>query len=191
VQDDDPVGRDLAALAADPASAPEVPPAVSDRVRAALRAAGPAHTDRPLRGRRVALWCGLAAALTGLCAGVAALTGTSTPTRSTGPTADQITVARRSPPMPLSDADILGLLHRPSDLGALADPQRWSECLAGLKRDPAVPVLGATPVALAGRPATLVVLPGERPAVLTVLVLDAGCSAADHRPVAEKALPRP
>ncbi len=194
MQDDDPVGRELAALAADPGSAPGVPTAVSDRIRAALRGAGPAHTDRPLRGRRAALWCGLAAALIGLCAGVAALTGTAAPTRSTGPTAEQITVARRNAPMPLPDADILALLRRPADLGALADPRRWSACLHGLKRDPTEPVLGATPVTVAGRLAVLVVLPGRdsaRAGSVTAVVLDAACSATDRRPVAEKSLPRP
>lgn len=192
MQDDDPVRRELAALAADPDSAPHVPAAVSARVLTALRASDPAHTDRPLRGRRGALWCGVAAALTALGVGAVALTGTHpTPTRSTGPTAEQITVARRGAPMPLPDAGILALLSRPADLGALADPQRWSACLTGLRRDPAAPVLGATPVTVAGRPAVLVVVAAKQPGQLTALVLNAGCSATDHRPVAEKSLPRP
>ena len=90
--------------------------------------------------------------------------------------------------------EILALLTRPADLGALADPQRWSACLGGLKRDPATPVLGATPVTVNGRSAVLVVLPtGESGQVdsVTAVVLNAGCGAADTRPLAEKTLHRP
>lgn len=191
---EDRVRAELAALAADPDSAPEIPAPVSARVLTALRAAGPAHTDRPLRWRRTALWCGAAAALLAIGVGAAALIDTSAPARSTGPTAELITVTRRSAPMPLPDGEILALLTRPADLGALADPQRWSACLSGLRRDPATPVLGATPVTVDGRPAVLVVLrTGESGPVdsVTAVVLDAGCGAADTRPLAEKTLHRP
>lgn len=169
-----------------------MPPEVSARVLSALRAARPAHTDRPLRWRRTALWCGVAAALTGLGVGAIALSGgSSEPPGPAGPTAQQITVARRAVPMPLPDAAILALLARPADLGGLADPHRWSDCLARLGREAATPVLGARPVTMAGRPATLVVFPAEQPGQVSAVVLDAGCGAADTRPLAETTLPRP
>lgn len=190
---DDRVREELAALAADPDSAPEVPTAVTARVLTALRAAGPAHADRPLHWRRTALACGAAAALAGLVIGAVTLSTPSSPARSTGPTAEQITVPRRPAtiPMPMPDGEILALLARPADLGVLADPQRWSACLSGLGRDPGAPVLGARPVAVGGQPAVLAVFPGRRPGQVDAVLLDAGCSAAHTTPLAATTLPRP
>ncbi|CDO08020.1 hypothetical protein C1S82_18155 [Mycolicibacterium cosmeticum] len=153
--------------------------------------AGPAHAARPLRWRRTALVCGVAAVLAGLGLGAVALSDTSAPPRSAGPTAQQITVAHRPAPMPLSRADILALLGRPADLGALAEPQRWAACLRGLRRDPAQPILGATPVTVAGRPAVVVVFPGTRPTDVQAVTLDTGCDAAHGATLAETTLPRP
>ncbi|MDX1873345.1 hypothetical protein SBI67_14570 [Mycolicibacterium sp. 120266] len=152
---------------------------------------GPAHAARPLHWRRTALVCGVAAAVAGLGVGVAALSDTSAPARVSGPTAQQITVAHRPAPMPLSRADILALLGRPADLGPLAEPQRWAACLRGLRRDPAMPVLGATPVTATGRPAVVVVFPGNHPADVQAVTLDTSCDAAHDATLAETTLPRP
>ncbi|GAS96595.1 uncharacterized protein RMCC_3561 [Mycolicibacterium canariasense] len=149
----------------------------------------PAHAARPLRWRRTALVCGVIAALAALGLGAVALSDTSAPGRSTGPTARQITVTHR--PMPLPRADILALLSRPADLGALAEPQRWAACMLGLRRDPAVPVLGATPVTVAGRPAVVVVFPGNHPADVQAVTLGTDCDAAHGAALAETTLRRP
>jgi hypothetical protein len=133
----------------------------------------------------------VAAALAGLGLGAVALSDTSSPARSAGPTAQQITVARRPAPMPLPRADILALLSRPADLGVLAQPQRWAACLRGLGRDPVVPALGAAPVVVAGRPAVVVVFPGNRPDDVQAVALDAECDATHGTALAETTLPRP
>ena len=136
------VRRDVAAVGADPASAPEPPPDVTARVSAALRSAGPtpgrspgpAHSARPRvrPARVVAASAGLIAALTGIGLGTAALIHAPAPIPSTEVTAEHITVS--TPPMaiPLSGPEILDLLHQTPDYGPLDDPQRRASCLAGL-----------------------------------------------------------
>ena len=99
------VRRALAQLAADPASATDVPVAVAARIGAALRAASPpaAHAARPpvfvmTRPRLVALIMGIAAAAIGLAVAVAALLhDPAGPRFPQGPTAERITVTAPPP----------------------------------------------------------------------------------------------
>lgn len=194
------VRRDVAAVGADPASAPEPPPEVTARVSAALRSAGPtsgrspgpAHSARPrIRPARVvAAAAGLCAALAGIGLGTAALIHAPTPMPSAEVTAEHITVS--TPPMaiPLSRPEILGLLHRDPDYGPLGDPQRRASCLAGLGYPASTQVLGARTVDINARPGVLLVLPGDAPGILAVFAVAPNCSAADTGLLADTRIPR-
>lgn len=107
------VRRDLARLGADAASAPEVPPAVTSRIGAALRAAPPpahavnAHHHRWSRPRVIAAIIGICAALAAIVIGaIALLRPEPAPQFPVGPTADQITISMSpvSPVSPVSPA---------------------------------------------------------------------------------------
>jgi hypothetical protein len=187
---------DVAAIGADPTSAPDVPPQVSARISAALRSAdhpGAAHSARPrLRPARVvAAAVGVGAALAAIGVGTAALINAPGPTPSTPATAEHITVS--TPPMviPLSQSDIVGLLHQRPDYGPLGDQARRASCLSGLGYAASTQVLGARPVEINARPAVLLVLPGEAPDNLAVFAVAPNCSAADTGMLADTQVPRP
>ena len=188
------VRSDVAAMGADPASAPDTPPAVAARISAALRSASPggshiggdaAHSARPhLRPvRLIATVAGLCAVVAAIGLGTAALINAPTPTPSTQITAEHITVS--TPPMmiPLSQAQILGLLDRSPDYGPLGgplnDPARRASCLSGLGYPASTQVLGARPIDINARPGVLLVLPGDTPDNLVVFAVALNCSAAD------------
>ena len=97
---DDRVRDALARLGSDSASAPDVPASVTDRMRAALRAApAPAHAAGPGRsswgGRRLfALLIGLGAAAAAAAVGLAVWLHSGPSARfPSGPTAEMITVS--------------------------------------------------------------------------------------------------
>ncbi len=188
------VRHDVAAVAADPASAPEPPPDLTARISAALRSAGPppgpAHSARPrIRPARVAAaFAGLAAALAGIGLGTAALLHTPASTPSTEVTAEHITVSAPTA-IPLSHSQILELLHRNPDYGPLGDPQRRASCLTGLGYPPSTQVLGARPVEVGARPGVLLVLPADTPGNLAVVAVGPGCSAADTGLLADTQIP--
>jgi len=52
-------------------------------------------------------------------------------------------------------------------------------------------VLGARPVDMHGRPAVLMVLPGDTPKALVALVVEANCSSADTALLADTVVRRP
>lgn len=194
------VRREVAALGADPASPPDPPPQVTARVAEALRSAEPvgatpraAHSARPpLRpARAIAAVAGLGAALAAIGVGTVALLRTPAPAPSTPTDIERITVS--TPPMqiPLSRAEILGLLDRGPDFGPLSDPARRASCLTGLGYPASTPVLGARPVAINARPGVVLVIPGDSPHVLTVYAVSANCSAADTGLLANTEVPRP
>lgn len=191
----DRVRRDLADLGADEASAPEVPPAVTARVVAALRAqSGPAHSIRRPRLRLLQLFglaVGLGAAIAGVVMGVTTLIGGNPPPMSAGPTAESITVSRPPRNIPLSDPQLVALLSRNPDYGALADPQRRASCLDGLGYSGATRVLGAQPVDMHGQPAVLMLLPGETPKRVVALVVKPDCSSAHGGLLANTVVTRP
>ncbi|GBG40992.1 hypothetical protein [Mycobacterium montefiorense] len=191
------VRRDVAAAGADPESAPEPPAEVTARIAAALRSAGPAgspsvpaHSARPrIRPARVA--AGAAGVLAAIGFGTAALLNAPTPTPSTPTTAEHITVS--TPPMaiPLSAAEIVGLLHRAPDYGPLSEPARRASCLGGLGYPASTQVLGARPIEINARPGVLLVLPADTAADLAVFAVALNCSAADTGLLASTQVPRP
>ena len=89
------VRRALVKLGSDDSSAADVPTAVTDRLRAALRSAvvAPAHAASPHRVRWVALVVGIGALVAAAAIAVAILSHpTPAPRFPSGPTADTMTV---------------------------------------------------------------------------------------------------
>ncbi|OBI12776.1 hypothetical protein A5712_06545 [Mycobacterium sp. E2327] len=186
---------DVATLGADPASAPEVPPEVTARISAALRSAdqtGVAHAARPHLGpaRVVAGLLGVGAVLAAVGVGTVALISAPEPAPSTPATAEHITVSTPPPTIPLSQPEILGLLHSSPDYGALGDPALRASCLSGLGYPASTQVLGARPVDVNARPGVLLVLPGDTPENLAVFAVAPNCSAADTGLLANTQVPR-
>jgi len=191
----DRVRRDLAHLGSDEASAPDVPAAVTARIGVSLRRPA-AHAVRAVvpRLRRlqvVGLVVGLGAAAVAAVIGGAMLIRDPAPTRSTGPTAESITVSRPTREIPLTDPQLLGLLSTSPDFGPLADPQRRASCLVGLGYPGATNVLGARPVDMHGRPAVLLLLPGDTPKAVAALVVEPNCSSAHTGLLADTVVTRP
>lgn len=177
------VRRDLQRLGSHEASAPEAPPDVTARVVAALRAEPRPSNHKvrrpPLRRLQVVgLVVGLGAILAGVIVGVSMLSRDPAPTYPVGPTAEQITVERPAATIPLPDPQIIALLSQPPDYGPLTDPRRRDSCLAGLGYPSQTQVLGAQPLQLHGRPALLMLLPGESPEVVVAVVVEPNCSGA-------------
>jgi hypothetical protein len=196
------VRSDVAAVGADPASAPDTPPAVAARISAALRSAsssstgGAAHSARPhMRpARLIAGGAGACAVLAAIGLGTAALVNAPTPTPSTQKTAEHITVSSPPTVIPLSQAQLLGLLDRSPDYGPprgpLNDPARRASCLTGLGYPASTRVLGARPIDINARPGVLLVLPGDTPDKLVVFAVALNCSAADTGLLASTQIPR-
>jgi hypothetical protein len=194
------VRRDLASLGGDSQSAPDIPPAVVARITAALRSApvparrsGAVHALRPPSHptRTVAAAAGVVAAVAAIGVGTAALVHSPPPTPSAPSTAQHITVSRPPATIPLSAPEILALLDSRPDYGPLSDPGRRASCLTGLGYSGSTEVLGARPVEVSGRPAVLLVLPGDIPDRLTALAVAPNCSAADTGLLASTAVARP
>lgn len=196
------VRRDVAAVGADPGAPPDPPPQVTGRISAALRSAepvssgatGPAdHSARPhLRPTRtVAAAAGVCAVLAAIGFGTVALLHAPQPAPDTPGDVEHITVS--TPPMeiPLSQPDILGLLDRTPDFGALSDPARRASCLSGLGYPASTKVLGARPVEINARPGIVLVIPGDSPHILAVFAVSPNCSAADTGLLANTQVPRP
>jgi hypothetical protein len=191
---------DVAAMGVDPTSAPDVPPQVTARISAALRSAGDtqasggaAHSARPrIRpAKMAAMAAGVGAVLAAIGVGTAALITAPEPAPSTPATAEHITVS--TPPMtiPLSQAEILGLLSHSPDFGPLTDPARRASCLSGLGYPASTQVLGARPIEINARPGVVLLLPGETPDNLAVVAVALDCSAADTGLLANTQIPRP
>jgi hypothetical protein len=186
---------DVATLGADPASAPDVPSEVTARISAAFTSADQdavAHLARPRLGgaRLLAGAVGVGAVLAAVGVGTVALIRAPEPAPSIPATAEHITVS--TPPMtiPLSQAEILGLLNRGPDYGPLDDPARRASCLSGLGYPASTQVLGARPVDINARPGVLLVLPGDTPNDLAVFAVAPNCSAADTGLLANTQVPR-
>ena len=144
--------------------------------------------------RLIAGVAGACAVLAAIGVGTAALVNAPTPMPSTQITAEHITVS--TPPMaiPLSQAQLLGLLDRSPDYGPLAgplnDPARRASCLTGLGYPASTQVLGAQPIEINARPGVVLVLPGDTPDSLTVFAVALNCSAADTGLLASTQIPR-
>jgi hypothetical protein len=199
------VRRDIAELGTDAASAPDVAPEVVEGIAVRLRAERPgrsrrgaAHSVRPgrlPRPTRVAVGLaglvGLAAAAVAAWLGTAALISAPAPTPSRPTTAEHITVSRPPMTIPLSDQQILALLDEKPDFGPLADPQHRTSCLAGLGYPANARILGARPVQIAGRPAVLLVFPGDTPGTVTALAVAPTCSSLDTGLLADRHVDHP
>jgi hypothetical protein len=129
---------------------------------------------------------------------MAALTATGLGTvmlfRSTGSpptTAQHLPAEPPSVTVPLSDAQIVGLLTRPPDLGTLDDARRRASCLSGLGYPGSDTVLGARRVDVNGTPAVVLVLPGDTPDTVTALAVRPNCSSADTGLLADTRIRRP
>lgn len=123
--------------------------------------------------------------------GTVALLHAPEPAPTTPGDIQHITVS--TPPMeiPLSQNEILALLNRSPDYGALADPARRASCLTGLGYPAGTQVLGARPVEINARPGIVLVIPGDSPRVLTVYAVSVTCSAADTGLLASTTVARP
>ncbi len=196
------VRRNVAALGSDPSSVPVVDPAVVDRIGATLREqpsetvrSGAAHTVRrgrlPRSARMTVAAAGLVASAVAVWLGTTALITAPAPTPSRPTTVEHITVSRPPMAIPLSDQQILALLDRAPDLGPLSDPQRRASCLAGLGYPADARVLGARPVEMAGRPAVLLLLPGDAAGAVAALAVAPTCSAVDTGLSADRIVHRP
>jgi hypothetical protein len=183
------VRGDVAAVGADPASAPDVPPEAATKVSRALAA----HSARPpIRPARVvAVGAGLCATLAAIGFGTVALLHAPAPAPSTPTTAEHITVSAPQMVIPLSRSEILALLGRSPDYGALGDPGRRASCLTGLGYPASTQVLGARPIDINARPGELLVLPGDTPNTLAVFAVAENCNAADTRQLASTEVTRP
>jgi hypothetical protein len=186
------VRGDVAALSSDGSSAPEVDPAVVNRIGAALRAQHAVRRGGLPRSAR------LAVALTGLTSvAIAAWLGTralitapaSTTSRPT--TIEHITVSRPPRTIPLSDQQILAMLDQEPDFGPLTDPRRRASCLSGLGYPANARVLGARPIDITGHPAVLLLLPGDAPATVKAVAVAPTCSAANTGLSADRIVTRP
>ena len=93
--------------------------------------------------------------------------------------------------VPLSADEIVGLLTRPPDLGALADARRRSSCLSGLGYPASESLLGARQVEINGAPAVVLLLPGDAPDTVAALAVRPNCSSADTGLIADTQIRRP
>ncbi len=149
-----------------------------------------AHAARPPANARrlVAAVVGATALLAAIGIGTAALLHPPGSNRSAVTSAHTITVA---PTVPLSGRELAALVDRSPDFGSLADPKRRAACLSGLGYPGSVQVLGAEPLHVDGRPAVVLVLPGERPGDLVALAVAPSCSAVDTGLIADTTVRRP
>ena len=146
-----------------------------------------------MRGRAVRLGAaaGVLAALAATGVGSVMLVRSDPSPAAPGTAAQHLPVEPPSVTVPLSDADIVGLLSRPPDLGALDDARRRSSCLSGLGYPASDAVLGARRVDINGTPAVVLVLPGDTPDTVAALAVRPNCSSADTGLVADTRIRRP
>jgi hypothetical protein len=83
------------------------------------------------------------------------------------------------------------LLTRTADYGPLADPQRRASCLDGLGYSAATKVLGAVPLDMGGKPAVMMLLPGDTPQAVVAKVVEPTCNAAHTALLADTEVNRP
>ena len=130
----------------------------------------------------------MAAVLAAVGLGTAALLTSTGPTTSTLTSASLITV---TPKMPISSRDLNGLIARSPDFGPLTDPKRRAACLSALGYSGSVQVLGAETLQVDGRPAIVLVLPGDEPDVIIGVAVSANCSSVDTGLIADTTVRRP
>ncbi|WP_319428739.1 hypothetical protein [Mycobacterium sp. RTGN5] len=151
---------------------------------------GAAHARRPAvrTGRLIAAGIGVVAVLAAVGLGTAALLKSTDPTASTLTSASLITV---TPTMPISSRELNALIARSPDFGPLTDPKRRAACLSALGYPSSVQVLGAETVQVDGRPAIVLVLPGDQPDVIIGVTVAATCSSVATGLIADTTVRRP
>lgn len=101
-----------------------------------------------------------------------------------------------APRVPLSPTELMALTTLPPEFGPLADPTRRASCLSELGYPASSVPLGARTVTLAGRPAVVLVLPGDRSGEIVGVAVGEDCGGtpqprARARPIADTTVPRP
>ena len=188
----DRVRGDVAALSSAESSAPEVDPAVVNRIRTALRAQhAVGRGGLPRSARLMVALTGLTAIAVAAWLGTRALIAAPAATTSRPTTIEHITVSRPPLTIPLSDQQILAVVDREPDFGPLTDPRRRASCLSGLGYPANARVLGARPIDIAGHSAVLLVLPGDAPGGVKALAVAPTCSAANTGLSADRMVTRP
>jgi len=153
--------------------------------------AGPAHAARGTGAprRRAAAWVGSAAVVAAAAVGIPmALRTTGASMHSAPASLQHITVDPTR--VPLSIPELQALLDHPADLGPLSDGRRRAACLSGLGYPSGTPVLGGSPIRVAGRNAILLVLAGDQPESFDAVAVAPTCSAADTGRLAATVFPR-
>ncbi|MDP9166579.1 MAG: hypothetical protein M3O32_11060, partial [Actinomycetota bacterium] len=92
---------------------------------------------------------------------------------------------------PLSANQLEALLRQPPDLGDLADPRRLGACLGALGYPASTSPLGAQRWDVRGRPAVLMLLPGDAPRQITAIVVTPGCNSANTGLITSTVVDRP
>ncbi|AQA03057.1 hypothetical protein BVC93_12135 [Mycobacterium sp. MS1601] len=149
----------------------------------------PAHAARPPLRVAGAL-AGLVAIVVAVVVAVRAFSGDPAPAADTLVTARSLTVTIPQHVVPLTADELADLQTQPPDLGVLAQPARLSSCLAGLGYPSATEVLGARPVEINGRPAVVLLLAADDPALVTALAVTPQCSVANTGLLADTTVPR-
>jgi hypothetical protein len=72
------------------------------------------------------------------------------------------------------------------DEGRLADPDLLRDCLQANGINPAMPLLGSSPITIDGRVATLLIVPGSVPPTLTALAVGDNCGAGSPDTVSRR-----
>ncbi len=147
----------------------------------------PAHAVRPpgTRLRTAGVLAGVSAIAVAIAVAVPSLGGDPAPAAGTVVTARSLTVTVPQNRVPLSEDELTALLRSPAELGPLGAAARISSCLDGLGYSSGTAVLGARPVDINGRPAVVLLLPADEPAVVAALAVSPQCSAADTGLIAE------
>ncbi|NDJ88338.1 hypothetical protein GWR20_04065 [Mycolicibacter kumamotonensis] len=144
------------------------------------------------RLNRIAAVTGSAAALAAIGLGTTALIRFPGDAPSGPRSFDAITVASEpAPVLPLTSPELLELLDRSPEYGALADPGRRIGCLAGLGYPASTAVLGAREITVNGRPGIVLLLPGASSGTIVALAVAPSCSSADTGLLADTTVRRP
>jgi hypothetical protein len=144
-----------------------------------------------VRARAGAAALGVMAALTAAGLGTIMLLHSGGSGPATGSSAQHLSTEPPPATVPLSPAEIVGLLTRPPDLGTLGDARRRSSCVSGLGYPASDAVLGGRQVDIAGARAVVLVLPGDTPDTVAALAVRPNCSSADTGLIAETQIRRP
>ena len=98
---------------------------------------------------------------------------------------------RAADAIPLPVSQIVALLSQAPDYGPLSDAHDASPASTVWATRPGTTVLGARPLDMHGRPAVLMLLPGDTPGAVVAKVVEPNCSAAHTGLLADTVVSRP